>query len=486
MTMTELPVSNSAPPPARPATLSTLSALAMRLHFYAGVFVAPFILIAAVTGALYSIAPALESVVNRDLLHVDSTGPARPLSDQVAAAMATERNPVLTAVDPAQKAGDTTEVLFADPSLGESEHRAVFVNPVTARPVGASVVYGSTNSLPLRSWLDQLHRNLHLGQTGRLYSELAASWLWLIALAGVVVWGKRVLARRDRGALRRLLWPDRSRTGRPRTLSWHATVGMWILLPLLFLSATGMTWSTYAGAHVDTLRAQLDWQAPTVSTTLPGSHAPQSGSQMMPGMDMPMPGSVSMQQPRMSTDRVAQVDRVFTVARGRGVDGPAEITFPATDDTAFVVKERRISGSPTQDSIAIDGHTGNVTNVLRYSSWPFMAKLANWGIALHMGMLFGLPNQLLLLATMIALITVIVRGCLMWWKRRPTRTGRFTFGTPPRRGFLRRLPLAVLVPSIVVTALIGWFAPLLGISLLCFLVIDALIGLVQPRRARTV
>ncbi|WP_216896848.1 PepSY-associated TM helix domain-containing protein [Nocardia alni] len=484
MSITELPVSSSTPPPARPPTRGTLYALAMRLHFYAGVFVAPFILIAAITGALYSIAPTVESIVDRNLLHVDSTGPARPLSDQVAAATAIEPNLVLAAVDPAPKPGDTTEVLFADSSLGESEHRAVFVNPVTARPVGASVVYGSTNSLPLRSWLDQLHRDLHLGQTGRLYSELAASWLWLIALAGVAVWGKRVLDRRDGVATRRLLWPDRSRTGRGRTLSWHAAVGMWILLPLLFLSATGMTWSTYAGAHVDTLRRQLDWQAPAVGTTLPGSRAPHGDSQMMPGMDMPMPGSDSMRQYRMPADRVTQVDKVFAAARGHGVDGPVEITVPATDDTAFVVKERRIPGSPTQDSIAIDGRTGNVTDVLRYSSWPFMAKLANWGIALHMGMLFGLPNQLLLLVTMIALITVIVRGYLMWWKRGPVRASRFAFGTPPLRGMLRRLPPVVLVPSIAAAALIGWFAPLLGVTLVCFLAIDIMIGLAQSRRGR--
>ncbi|MBF5000764.1 PepSY domain-containing protein, partial [Nocardia sp. BSTN01] len=159
----------------------------MRLHFYAGLFVAPFILIAAVTGALYAVAPSIESIVNRDLLHVDSTGPARPLSEQIAAGVAAEPTLKLVAVDPAQHAGDTTRVIFTDPSLGESERRAVFVDPATATSVGDSVVYGSTGALPLRTWIDVLHRNLHLGDTGRLYSEMAASWMWIIALAGVVM-----------------------------------------------------------------------------------------------------------------------------------------------------------------------------------------------------------------------------------------------------------------------------------------------------------
>ncbi|WP_067897099.1 PepSY-associated TM helix domain-containing protein [Nocardia vaccinii] len=458
----------------------------MRLHFYAGVFVGPFILIAAFTGALYSISPTIESVVNRDLLHVDSTGPARPLADQVAAAVAVEPKLVPAAVDPAPHPGDTTRVLFTDPLLGESEQRAVFVDPATAKSVGVSVVYGSTGALPTRTWIDQLHRNLHLGQPGRLYSETAASWLWVVALAGLAVWLRRAGSRSRN--LRRLVWPDRGPKGRPRTVNWHGAVGLWVLAPLLFLSATGMTWSTYAGAHVDALRAQLNWTTPSVSSALPGAGTRPDGSPTMPGMDMPgmdMPPDMPGGPRPLSTDRIAQVDKVFAVARGHHVDGPVEITLPTTDHTAFVVKERRISGVLTQDAIAVDGVTGDVTDTVRYADWPLMAELANWGIALHMGMMFGLANQLLLLLTMIALITVIVRGYLMWWRRRPLHASRFALGAPPRRGVLRGIHPALLGGLAVIAVAVGWFAPMLGLTLLGFLLIDIAIGLVQRRRAAT-
>lgn len=477
MSVADLPATDtepaSPPGPDRSGSRNALFALAMRLHFYAGVFVAPFILIAALTGALYAMAPTLEQVVNHDLLHTNSTGAARPLSDQVAAGVAAEPNLRLSAVDPAPRTGDTTRVLFDDPSLGESERRAVFVDPATARPVGTAVVYGSSGSLPLRTWIDQLHRNLHLGQAGRLYSEMAASWLWVIALAGVVVWVRRVRARRT---ARGLLWPDRGRTGRQRTMNWHAAVGVWILLPLLFLSATGMTWSTYAGAHVDSLRAELSWTTPTAHTALAGSSAAHSGS-TMPGMDMPAAPAQGTPDPLPAQQAARQVDRVFAVAGAHGVDGAVEITIPAADDTAYVVKQRRLSGRLSQDSIAIDGHTGTVVDTVRYADWPLMAKLANWGIQLHMGLMFGLANQLLLLATMVALIIVVVRGYLMWWRRRPTRTGGFA--TPPRRGTLRRLPIPALALLTAATVLIGWFAPILGLSLLCFLIVDITLGVAR-------
>ncbi|MBF6174804.1 PepSY-associated TM helix domain-containing protein [Nocardia blacklockiae] len=452
--------------------------MAMRLHFYAGVFVAPFVLIAAITGALYAISPTVESIVDRGLLHVDSTGPARPLSEQIAAAVAQQPGLALNAVAPAQDAGDTTRVIFSDPALGESERRAVFIDPATARPVGTSVVYGSSGALPTRTWIDLLHRDLHLGQTGRLYSEMAASWLWVIALAGLVVWIRRVRTRRERRSPAWLAWPDRSRAGRTRTVNWHASVGFWILVPLLFLSATGMTWSTYAGAHIEELRAEFSWTKPAVSAALPGAAEPAG-----PTGEHAEHGSGHAMGAPVPADKAAQVDKVYAVARGHGLEGPLEISIPAADGTAFVAQERRLSGVYTQDAVAVDGRTGDVTDVLRYGDWPLLAKLANWGIQLHMGMLFGLANQLLLLATMIGLITVIARGYLMWWRRRPTRTGgRFAVGRPPRRGTLRRAPLILLVTVPAVAVAIGWFAPLLGFSLLAFVAVDVVVGLIQRRR----
>lgn len=52
-------------------------------------------------------------------------------------------------------------------------------------------VCGTSGSLPLRTAIDQLHRSLLLGDPGRLYSELAASWLWVAAITGLGLWAIR-------------------------------------------------------------------------------------------------------------------------------------------------------------------------------------------------------------------------------------------------------------------------------------------------------
>ncbi|WP_039826190.1 PepSY-associated TM helix domain-containing protein [Nocardia testacea] len=477
MSTTEVP---AAPEGATPATSSprpgggAFRALALRLHFYAGLFVGPFLLIAAITGGLYAVAPGIESFVNRDLLSVDSRGPERPLADQVTAGIAVRPDLTVVAVAPAPAPGETTRVLFSDPTLGESERRAVFVDPVTARPVGESVVYGSSGALPFRTWVSQVHRHLHLGEPGRLYSELAASWLWLIALAGLALWIRRVRSRRQRATARWLFVPNLA-NARDRRLNWHAVVGVWILPVALLLSATGLTWSTYAGADIETLRENLGWTTPAVATALPGNAAPAETAHGDHHSGHPAGHSVPV-------DRIRQLDGVLAAAREAGVTRPAEITIPATDGTAFAVKERRLPGTLTVNAAAVDGSTGTVTDRVPYSEWPFMAKMANWGIQLHMGLMFGPLNQLLLLAAAIGLVTVIVRGYLMWWRRRPTGTARrFPVGRPPRRGALRRSAV-LAVPVSVAAALIGWFAPVFGLSLLVFLVVDVLVGALRRVR----
>ncbi|MBQ4797142.1 PepSY domain-containing protein, partial [Pectobacterium versatile] len=69
-----------------------------------------------------------------------------------------------------------------------SESFAVFVDPVSLDIRGALTVYGTSGILPFRTRLDYLHRSLLLGDIGRNYSELAASWLWIAALGGLYIW----------------------------------------------------------------------------------------------------------------------------------------------------------------------------------------------------------------------------------------------------------------------------------------------------------
>jgi uncharacterized iron-regulated membrane protein len=447
-------------PPSEPTRRSSgWRGLVLRLHFYAGLLVGPFLLVATVTGVLYVLTPQLETWLYAEQLRVPPTAQQIPLADQVRAAEATEPGGELVAVRPAPEPGATTRVLFDD-DLGESERRTVFVDPGTGEVKGSLVSYGTSGVLPLRMTIDQLHRNLLLGEPGRLYSELAASWLWVVALGGLALWVARWRARRaaGRAAARDLVLPESGATGRRRTLSRHGSLGVWLLLGALFLSATGLTWSTYAGENVSALRATFGWSTPSLETEVSDEHAGHGGT---------APAAAGDADP-------ALFDAMLATARAAGIDaGQIEIARPDEPGAAWTVTEVKRSWPTEVDAVAIDPTTGVVVDEVRFADYPLVAKLARWGIDGHMGVLFGWANQLVLVAFGVGLITLIVLGYRMWWRRRPTKGFG---GRPVPRGQLRRATQPTTFVAVMLAVVIGWFAPLFGISLLAFLVIDVILG----------
>ncbi len=180
-----------------------------RLHFYAGIFVGPFILIAAVTGLLYTLVPQLDNLVYRHELTVDRAGEQRlPLAQQLDAVRAAHPQGAVESIRPPSTPTETTQVTLAVDDVPPDYARTVFVDPYTAEVRGSLTTYGQW--LPLRAWFDELHRNLPLGAIGRNYSELAASWLWITALAGLWLW---IAHRRQTSKLRRVASPDRDVNG---------------------------------------------------------------------------------------------------------------------------------------------------------------------------------------------------------------------------------------------------------------------------------
>ncbi|KJV03577.1 putative membrane protein [Rhodococcus sp. PML026] len=140
---------------------------------------------------------------------------------------------------------------------------------------------------------------------------------------------------------------------------------------------------------------------------------------------------------------------------------------------------------PTRyDSVAVDAASGQVIDKVEFANWPLMAKMTNWTIDAHMGILFGLVNQILLALTAIGLIAVILRGYRMWWLRCPTRARGIRFGPPAKRGALRRMPPWAAVTAVVIAVILGWYMPLFGITLAVFVAVDVALGLRHHRRSR--
>ncbi|MGW4997310.1 PepSY-associated TM helix domain-containing protein [Streptomyces hydrogenans] len=453
----------SAPPP-RPASRGALRALRpllLRLHFTAGLLVAPFLLVAALSGLLYALSFQAEKIVYAHELEVPVGDTVLPLDRQVGIAREANPDGTVTAVWPAAEPGATTRVLMADPDAPEGTSLAVFVDPYTGDVRGQLPSYGSGGALPLRTWIDGLHRDLHLGEPGRIYSELAASWLWVLVLGGLVLWFARRRTKR-----RALLLPEGGPRSRRRTLSWHGSVGLWAALGLLLLSATGLTWSRYAGENIGTLQDGLGGATPTLSA---GAAAGAGGEHA---------GHGAGHQPPAGTPQGADigVDRAVAAARAAGLDSASlAVTLPA-EGSGYVVKETDKQFPVQLDSVALDPSDGTVLDRLRFADYPLLAQLTRIGIDAHTGVFLGLANQLALALLALALVLMTVWGYRMWWLRRPRR--------PVGRGAWRKVPATLLLPLAAVVALIGWFLPLLGVSLLLLLAAELVLALVARARTR--
>jgi len=464
-------------------------ALLKRLHFYIGLFVGPFIFIAAFTGVLYVVTPQIESHLYAEQLFTSSRGEIQPLSRQIDAARTVVGDRAeIYAVRPAPVKGETTRVQFSEAGLGASKSRAIFIDPVTLDVKGDVVVYGTSGILPFRTWLDDLHRGLLLGDIGRNYSELAASWLWVAAFGGLLL---GAFTRRGQKGARRM---SKQGARQRRSRLWHTTLGLILLAGLLFFSATGLTWSQWAGNNIGILRADMGWLTPSVSTQLgqgkpvppADEHAEHHLSSMgtmkmadMPDMDMSSAPPAAAVQVKAST-----FDGVVAAARAAGIDATKIEVRPSYNYAKAWTVSEVDRGWPTQvDAVSVDANDLRIVDHVYFKNFPLLAKLTRWGVDAHMGVLFGLWNQLLLVFFGLGTCLLIGWGYVLWWQRRPKMSGQRS----PTTTLIHTWRAVPVVPRWILLALalaLAFSLPVMGVSLLLFLVIDLLRWLRQSREER--
>ncbi|MEQ7004707.1 PepSY domain-containing protein [Actinopolymorpha sp. B17G11] len=437
----------------RPAdTRTVVRVLARRLHFLAGIFVAPFLVVLCLTGLLYVFTPQIHDSLYHSMLYVQNAdGRPHPMSHQVEAALTAHPEATVRAVMPPPAPDRTTRVLLSVPDLDDSGEpgatRTVFVDPYTGYLNGELTTVA--NQLPANTWLRDLHSNLHLGDAGRLYSELAASWLPFIALGGVAVWLLQPGRRRRWGELLRP--STRSKAERLRLLGVHGPVGLWLAVGLLLLGLSGLTMSQFAGGRTQQAVDPLDARAPALT-----------------GAPVDVPANA---------DRIG-IDEALAVAAAEGLGGELVVTLPAAESRPYTAAERSVGLPLRHDSIAIHPSSGKVIERIGWSDYPLGAKLATIGVEFHTGRLFGLANQIIVALLALGVIALAWLGYRMWWTRNPYKDP-WASAPPPA---WRQLPRTVLAGVVVTAAVLGWLLPVFGVSLVGFVVVDAVINAIRRRR----
>jgi uncharacterized iron-regulated membrane protein len=152
-----------------------------RWHFYAGLFVIPFILILSLTGAAYLFKPQLDRWEEREWRGLPVQG-AVDADAQVAAALAAFPGATFYYYRIPEAPGDAAVVHVALPG---GIMRDIAVSP-QGRVIGAA-----DPDQRISAWLSRIHGTLLIGRAGRLLVELAASWAIVMILTGLYLWWPR-------------------------------------------------------------------------------------------------------------------------------------------------------------------------------------------------------------------------------------------------------------------------------------------------------
>ena len=467
-TVPALPAADTAPG-SESATTSRLYRLIWRWHFYAGLFVVPFMLMLAVTGIIYLYKPQLD-----DLMYPTRVAPAattQPPSVLIAAVLAQYPGATLTAFQTTE-AADRSAIVKISTASGES--RSVFVNPTTTEVLGER-----NDDWNLQEVAVQLHGSLLLGDSGDYLVELAACWGLILTISGLYLWWPRkgskiwgVLLPRLTTKNRRLFWRD-----------LHAVPGFWASLVVIFLIVSGLPWATFWGTNFARVWAQYPaelWDNVPLSDTTAASL--NTGSEKIvpwAAEDTPLPqsdlhadhmaGSASVGAETSALGGIAPgvpIDVDSVVAFGQAAGVPAGFSVTPPDGAEGVYTITIFADQPTLSrTIHIDQYSGRALADIGWAQYGLVPKLVETGIALHEGRFFGFWNQLLMLFAALTVVLLAITGPVMWWQRRPK--GRLGAPAMPQLRLMRGL-LAIII-------VLGALFPLAGLSFALVVALDWLV-----------
>lgn len=438
---------------------------AWRWHFYAALYVIPFIIMLSITGIVMVWFSAIAPEYG-ERMRITPEPNSLSLSEQAAIALNTHPD------------GNVTQYIAPytseNPAIFrvalEGEARMIALNPYTGE-VLRDLQHGDT----WEDFANHLHGELLMTgaakQWGDLAIEISASLALLLVATGLyLAWPRRGRRFRD------MLIPDFSAKGRTFWKSLHTTLGTWMSLILIMFLITGLSWAGVWGGKLvqawSTFPAEKWNNVPlSDSTHADMNHTPR---EVVPWAleQTPMPESGSEAGITGIPEGTAVgLESVAVLARTLGFGARFQLNFPEDETGVWTISRDSMSNDstdPTSDrTVHVDQYTGKVLADIGFADYSLGGKAMAVGIPLHMG-LMGLWNAILNIVACLVLVLASVASVVMWWKRRPQGAARIA--APP-------LPADVpfVKGALLIVLLLSLAFPVLGLTLLFVLTVDILI-----------
>lgn len=431
---------------------------AWRWHFYAGIFVIPFLIILAVTGLMMMFITQFDGR-DGEKIAVELQGTALPVSQQADIALTEVPGQVVEWIGP--KAADLATVFRIKT---DANQRLVAVDPYAGE-----VLQVWDRRAGWYDLADNIHSTLLIGTTGDRILEIAAGLSLLLVFTGLYMWWPR-------GNDIAAFVPNLRTRGRALWKSLHAVVGFWISLLLVVFLISGLAWAgVWGGMFVQAWSSfpAAKWDNVPLSDDTHASMNHGHQNDVPWALEQtPMPASGS----DAGINGIPQgtpVDIDALVALGTALDmtGRFRVAYPSGDTGVWTLNRDSMSSDSTDPvndrTVHVDQYTGKILADVRYKDYSLMGKSMAVGIPFHMG-LMGTWNFVLNLVFCLSVIFVCVSGVVMWLKRRPQGAGRLA--APPMPAEMPLWKGAVLIGLFTAMAF-----PLVGLTLLAVLAFDLLL-----------
>lgn len=477
------------------ARAKSLYFLTWRWHFYAGLFVVPFILILAVTGMVMMFDGEIEQARYSDILEVMPQHHQVAVSQQLAAVQSAYPHGVVTEFIPAQAADVANKFSVR---MADGSDLFITVNPYSGE------VLGSIDRT--QSWYqlaNGIHATLLIGDSGDYLLEIAASLGILLLVTGLYLWWPR-----DNASRAGFLKIRFSAGSRIMMRDLHANLGGVLSVVLLFFLISGLSWTGFWGkTFVQTWNSfptyytygekpqsklmthaslnhgtekELPWNLEL--TPMPESTQPVMKEQQMavaagaPSMAGAQPeeehdhSKMGMGEVHAMGKGALDIDTIIEKAHQMGF-GYFRVFFPTGKTGVYTVTANTMAGDihdPRDDqTVHFDQYSGELLMGVTWQDYTLFAKAMAAGVSLHQGDLSPV-NKWLNVLFCVSFILIALTGVVMWWIRRPAGKGKL--GVPPRfeQAGIWKVGLVTLI-------LIGVAFPLAGLSIISVLLLDWLL-----------
>jgi uncharacterized iron-regulated membrane protein len=434
-----------------------------RWHFFAGLFVVPFAVILAVTGAIYLFANEIENRIDNHIftraaptniiLHADELIERAISADDGSQLV---RYIVPAEGDPAARVRIRTEtgqrLLWVDRSTGE-------------------VLHDTKVQSRFLSTVARIHSTVLAGDLGNRAVELAASLMIILIITGAWLHWPR-----GRSFVSALI-PQFSVSGRTFWKSLHGSVGMIAGVVILSLLITGLPWTGVWGKQFSKARDVMGWTGQQVSTPLESSPRPDQISAQGDGLKLWSTdgddGEVtvtSISESGSATPKSAAW--IIEAVADENLVPPVWVLPPRGDNGVWSVRSMPNIRHQRQ-TIHFDQWTGEEIMRVGFADYHPVEKAMGHGLSFHEGALFGVWNQILGVLAALSVLTLSIAGTIAWLKRRP----KGTVAAPALPDAPKRLPIGLVAIAISLLA----FLPVAGVTVAAIWVLDKLVSLVRPK-----